>query len=157
MSWIGGVYAMAIMACLSIRICICGCSWSHEVFVARKMFSSPTSTFFNITMSLESFLNILQLSSTSVFGVACVVCWLKKKSQGKFNTIKSRTIPPLPITKYSAHRALRFALWQRPLKVSRLVFRVRRSRELDRLCRGYYGMFICRCICGCSWAHEGFG
>ena len=58
------------------------------------MFSSLRSTFFNKTTSLESLLIILQLSSTSGFGVAYVVCWLKKNAQDKFNPIKSRTILP---------------------------------------------------------------
>ena len=59
------------------------------------MFGSPSSTFFNLKSYLESFLNFLQLSSTSGFGVACVVCWLEKKNaQGKFKPIKSRTNPP---------------------------------------------------------------
>ena len=42
-----------------------------------------------------------EIFTTSGFGVACVVCWLKNKNaQGKFKPIKSRTIP-LNITKYS--------------------------------------------------------
>ena len=61
---------------------------------------------------------------------------LKKKAQDKFNPIKSQHPHPHPslnITKHSAHQAVHFALCQRPLKVSRLGFRVRQSRELERV------------------------
>ena len=64
-------------------------------------------------------------------GLGCMLVE-KKNAQGKFNTIKSRTIPPKYQKILSSPSSTFFTMTASLESFSRLVFRVRQSHELDR-------------------------
>ena len=129
-----------VCVCVYVYVCMCicvyVCMWVYmfilRLWIARNVKLTELYIFQSDVVPrkfLEHFATVVNVA----VGSACVVCWLKSKKH-KVKPHKIRTSCPLNSTKHSAHQALHFSLWQRPSKVSRLIFRFHQSSKLERGC-----------------------